>query len=93
MFDITETIQHSRTFVLPVVEGSGNELDRVDCSILCLRVKHLSNCLEELVKLSSEKVKLDRWLNDAEATLNDMHKRTNQLSRLRDVTDRYKVHN
>lgn len=54
-------------------------------------MKHLSNCLDEVIKLESEKVKLDHWLDDAEATLSEMHKRTNQLSRLRDVTDKYKV--
>ena len=35
---------------------------------------------------------MDNWLLDAEQTLDEMDKRTNQLSRLRDVTERYKVH-
>lgn len=59
--------------------------------LLLDRVKHLANCLDEVVKLNSEKAKIDSWLHDAETTLADMQKRTNQLSRLRDVTDRYKV--
>lgn len=55
------------------------------------RIKHLNNCHDESVKFTAEKEKLSAWLHDAEMTLNEMHKRTNQLSRLRDISDRYRA--